>query len=201
MTGNNHPGAHDSAAGTYPQPASGSVHQALEAKAAAEVAAGETTPPAFLDRIESILVGGLAFVALALCSYNVAVRWIQPSLTLELSDEVQVYLMVWAVFLGLGLVTAADRHVRADLFVAMFPALMRRFALLLAEVLGLAFALLLLWYGTLVAYDAWSFGDLSTTTLRFPMWVFFAALPCGGLVMSLAYARRLLQMLRAPAAH
>ena len=179
-------------------PASGSVHQALEAKAAAELGAGEAAPASLLDRAEGIVVGGLALAALAMCSYNVLVRWLQPSLTLEFSDEVQVYLMIWAVFLGLGLVTAADRHVRADLFLAMFPAPLRRLALLLGEVLGLAFSLLMLWFGVMVAYDSWSFGDVSTTTLRFPMWIFFAALPAGALVMGLAYARRLLRMLRTP---
>ena len=162
---------------------------ALAAKAASELAS-HAAPRSLWVRIEELLVGGLAFAALLICSYNVFVRYFIPSLTLEAADEVQVYVVIWAVFLSLGLVTAADRHVRADLFVAMFAPRFRHWVGIFGELLGLAFALLLLGYGVTITWQTWSFGDLSTTSLRFPMWIYTAALPAGALLMVVAYARR-----------
>jgi len=172
-----------------PQPA---VYEALRHKAAAELGQeeGEGAQPLWL-RIEDLLVGGLAVVALLLCSYNVIVRYFHPVWTLELIDEVQVYVIVWAVFLALGAVTVADRHVKADLFVSMFPPRLRRALEIFVDALGLAFALLLVWYGAIAAWQAWSFGDVSTTSLRFPLWIYISALPAGGVALALGYVVRL----------
>ena len=167
------------------------VYEALRQKAAAEVGEGGEARPSLLSRIESLLVGGLAIVALALCSYNVIVRYFHPVWTLEMIDEVQVYVMVWAVFLALGAVTISDRHVKADLFVSFFPPALRRGVEIFVDLLGLGFALLLVWYGGVAAYQSWSYGDLSTTSLRFPLWIYGAALPAGGLALAIGYVVRL----------
>jgi len=176
-------------------PGQATLARALAEKAKAELSS-HAAPRSVWTRLEEIVVGGLALAALLVCSYNVSVRYFIPSLTLEASDEVQVYLVIWAVFLALGLVTAADRHVRADLFVAMFPAGFRRLVTLFGELLGLAFALLLVGYGATVTWQTWSFGDVSTTSLRFPLWIYSAALPVGALLMAVAYAQRCVKLFR-----
>lgn len=177
-----------------PQPA---VYEALRQKAAAELGhdEGETNLPLWL-RIENLLVGGLAVGALLLCSYNVVVRYFHPAWTLELVDEVQVYVIIWAIFLSLGAVTVADRHVKADLFVSFFPEGLRRASEVFIDLLGLAFAATLLWYGSVAAYQSWSYGDVSITSLRFPLWIYVAALPAGGLALGLGYLIRLQRRLR-----
>ena len=130
-----------------PQPA---VYDALQHKVASELGQDEEeVRPSLLARIESLLVGGLAIVALALCTYNVVVRYFHPVWTLEMVDEVQVYVIVWAVFIALGAVTIADRHVKADLFVSFFPPRLRLGVEIFIDLLGLGFALMLLWYGGL----------------------------------------------------
>jgi TRAP-type C4-dicarboxylate transport system permease small subunit len=45
----------------------------------------------------------------------------------------------------------------------------------------------LAYYGYLVAKDAFEFGDLSTTTLRFPMWIYYSCLPVGAALMTVRY--------------
>ena len=177
-----------------PQPA---VYEALHHKAAAELGLqGEAATPLWL-RIEDVIVGGLAIFALLLCSYNVIVRYFHPAWTLELVDEVQVYVIIWAVFVALGAVTVADRHVKSDLFVSFFPPAVKRVQEVFIDLLGLAFGLLLLWYGGLIAYQSWSYGDVSTTSLRFPLWIYVSALPAGGLSLSLGYLIRLSRQWRA----
>jgi TRAP-type C4-dicarboxylate transport system permease small subunit len=172
-----------------------SLFDSLAQKAASELDTS-TAEHSTWARCEQFLIGALALAALALCSYNVLVRYFIPRLALEASDEVQVYLVVWGILLALGLVTAADRHVKADLFVGMFPDAFRRWVAVFGELLGLGFSLLLVWYGTAITWQAWSFGDVSTTSLRFPLWIFIAALPAGAFLMSVRYVLRLIRLLR-----
>jgi C4-dicarboxylate transporter DctQ subunit len=175
---------------------SGAVYEALQQKAASELGEDEVQSSSLFSGLESLVVGGLAIGALALCSYNVAVRFFHPAWTLELSDEVQVYLIIWAVMISLGSVTLADRHVKADLFVSFFPPRVRHALEVFGDLLGLGFALLLLWCGVLIAYDSWDFGEVSTTSLRFPLWIFVSALPAGALMLAVGYATRLLRRRR-----
>lgn len=174
--------------------------QAELARALAEKAAAELTPHAAprsaWTRFEEIVVGGLALLALLVSSYNVFVRYFVPRFAVEAAEEVQVYLVIWAVFLALGLVTAADRHVRADLFVAMLGPRLRSAVNVFGELLGLGFALLLLGTGVAITWQTYSYGDVSTTSLRFPLWIYAAALPVGALMMAAAYARRCIWLFR-----
>ena len=174
------------------EPHQPAVYEALRHKAATELGEGGETAPSLLMRVEGVLVGGLAFFALALCSYNVIVRYFHAAWTLELVDEVQVYVVIWAVFIALGAVTVSDRHVKADLFVSFFPPALRRGVEIFIDLLGLGFGLLLVWYGGIAAYQSWSYGDVSTTSLRFPLWIYVSALPAGGLTLALGYVTRLM---------
>lgn len=168
---------------------------ALAGKVEAELAP-HAVPRSVWTRFEEILVGGLALLALVVCSYNVFVRYFVPQFAVEAAEEVQVYLVIWAVFLALGLVTAADRHVRADLFVAMFAPKARRVVNVFGELLGLAFALMLLGTGVAITWQTYSYGDVSTSSLRFPLWIYGAALPVGALLMSVAYAMRFIKLFK-----
>jgi C4-dicarboxylate transporter DctQ subunit len=171
----------------------GAVYAALSDKAASELHVSDNTAG---TRLEQIMVGILALAALLICVYNAFVRYFYPPLTLEMSDEVQVYLVIWSVFLALGLVTAANRHVRADLFVSMFRPTTQKHLHTLSDVLGLAFSLLLVYYGTAVAWETYDYGDVSITSLRFPLWIYAAALPAGALLMGIRYALRVSRTIR-----
>lgn len=138
--------------------------------------------------IENTIVGLLAMITLLIVVYTIVIRVVMPSLTPSWADETIVYLMIWATFIALSGVTGGNRHVRADLVTNAIPPQHHRALELLSLVCGAVFAALLAWYGFAVAKDAWEFGDLSTTTLRFPMWIYYAALPTGAALMALRYA-------------
>jgi TRAP-type C4-dicarboxylate transport system permease small subunit len=172
------------------EPSGNRLYETLRQKAQADLEAEAHAVPKS-HPIEALVVGGLATLALVMCSYNVIVRLIKPSLTLDFVEEVQVYMVIWAVFLSLGTVTLLDRHVKSDFFINMFPPRLKHGVEVLADVLGLVFSVCAVYYGSAVAYQAWEFGDVSTTVLRVPLWIYFAALPGGAFVMGLAYIVRL----------
>lgn len=172
------------------------VYEALRKKAQEDLEAeAHELPPA--HPLETFFVGGLAFLALVLCSYNVLARHFFPEHLLDFVEEFQVYMVIWAVFLSLGTLTMMDRHVKSDFFVNMFPPPMKKMVAWLADVLGLLFSLVIVYYGFEVAYQAHEFGDVSTTLLRTPLWIYFAALPAGGVVMAIAYSIRIKRKLTA----
>lgn len=180
--------------------AAGSQHQhgamfdSLEQKAAAELGQNDSEQAVGrLAQVENLLIGGLAVLALTLCTCNVVVRFFYPPWTIDMSDEVQVYLIIWAVMLGLGGVTLADRHVKADLFVSLFPVRIGHVFEVLGDLLGFGFALMLLYFGVSIAYESWDFGDVSTTSLRFPLWIYFSALPAGALMLTIGHLIRLVR--------
>lgn len=152
-------------------------------------------PRGLLDRLDAVLVGGLGLGALLLASVNVILRTFAPQRAIEWGDEVQVYLVVWAVCISFAAITAANRHIRADLFVGLLPAGLQKGLGLFADALGLFVSAVLAWLAFLVAHEAWDFGDVSTTTLRFPLWIYMAALPCGMGLMALRYAVRVAKAL------
>lgn len=166
------------------------VYESLRKKAQEDLEAeAHALPPA--HPLEVFFVGGLAFLALVLCSYNVLARHFFPEHILDFVEEFQVYMVIWAVFLSLGTLTLMDRHVKSDFFVNMFPPTMKTVVAWLADILGLIFCVTIVYYGFEVAYQAHEYGDVSTTMLRTPLWIYFAALPAGGVVMGIAYIIRI----------
>jgi C4-dicarboxylate transporter DctQ subunit len=137
--------------------------------------------------VENTIVGALAAITLCIVLYTIVIRLVAPRLTPSWADETTVYLMIWATFIALSGVTGENRHVRADL---VTNGLARRYQAgleLLSFMCGAGFAALLAWYGFAVARDAYEIGDLSTTTLRFPMWIYYACLPVGAGLMTIRY--------------
>ncbi len=168
----------------------GRLYESLRKKAQDDLEAeAHAVPPS--HPLETFFVGGLAFLALVLCSYNVLARLFFPQHLLDFVEEFQVYMVIWAVFLSLGTLTMMDRHVKSDFFVNMFPPALKAAAAWLSDVLGLIFSAAIAYYGFEVAYQAHEYGDVSTTMLRTPLWIYFAALPAGGVVMGIAYIIRI----------
>lgn len=137
--------------------------------------------------VENTIVGILAALSLGIVVYTIFVRLLAPSLTPSWADETTVYFMIWATLIACSGVTAQNRHVRADLLTSALSPRHQMILELASYVCGAIFTALLTWYGYRVARDAWEFGDLSTTTLRFPMWIYYACLPVGAGLMTIRY--------------
>lgn len=137
--------------------------------------------------VENTIVGLLAATTLAIVVYTIFVRLFAPRLNPSWADETTVYLMIWATFIACSGVTAENRHVRADLLTSRMSERRRAAFEFVSYICGAAFTAVLAYYGYLVAKDAWEFGDLSTTTLRFPMWIYYTCLPVGAGLMTLRY--------------
>ncbi|ORE92581.1 tripartite ATP-independent periplasmic transporter DctQ [Stappia sp. 22II-S9-Z10] len=133
--------------------------------------------------VTGLMVGG----ALALVLYTVVLRWFAPEYAPHITEELTVYIVMWAVLLAVGRVTRERRHIRADLVVTLLPRVVQTGLEILANVIGVAFAVFLARYGYAVAFEAWDFGDVSATALRFPLWIYYAALPVSAALIAIGH--------------
>lgn len=140
---------------------------------------------------ESIVIGLLLIVALGISLFDMFARIIAPKWVTGFSEELVVYIVVWALFIAVSKLTYENGHVRADLVVQMLPQTGRRIAEILSCLIGFTFGAVVFYFSYLAAIEAWEYGDLSASTLRMPLWMFYVCLPTGFLLVVLRYLIKL----------
>lgn len=133
------------------------------------------SPPAPRREPERLLAA-LALALLALITLaNVAVRYL-TDLSFAASEELSVALLVILALLGSAAAVRRGGHLRVTLVLERLPP---RARLRLEQGADLATALLfglLVWYGTLQAWDDYRFG-VTSPALGLPQWLYTAWLP------------------------
>ncbi len=117
--------------------------------------------------------------------------------TLPWIVELSEYGMPVATFLAAPWLLHKAEHVRIDILVSALPRPIARAIDGLADGLGLAISLTLVYYGLAIILDARRIGATIVKTLIFPEWWLFVPLPLGGALLAIGFARRLLAMLQA----
>lgn len=150
------------------------------------------------DRAEQTLVGVLGLAALGFALWQVLSRYLFPRKSIGFAEEVVVYLVVWAIMIVSSQLVRTDSHVRPDVVLNLVSAGVARWMEIFNCVVAIAFCGALTWYGWQVVEIAALIDEHSASDLRFPMYLYYAALPTGGLLMSIRYAIRLVGLVVAP---
>jgi len=145
------------------------------------------------NRIERTLVGVLGAVALLTAVVQVFGRYINPSGAITWAEEVIVYIAVWAVMLAASQLVRTDGHVRPDLVLRLLRPGAQRWVEMFNCLVAIAFTFGMVWYGWQVVHTAQMLDQRSSTDLQFPLWIYYATLPTGGLLMLIRYVIRLLR--------
>ena len=145
----------------------------------------------WLEWLENILMAVLALATLALVSFEVITRYFFPQHLTDWGMEFTIYFTVWAIFIAGAPLVREARHVRADILLIMLPAWLQRSLEILALLVGLAFACTLTWFGWQMVANAYSLGENSESSMRFPLWVYYMALPIGTVLMTIPFLQRL----------
>src|SRR5579884_3803501 len=99
------------------------------------------------NAIETALIAAIAGVALLLGTYQIVLRYLTPQLAIPGTEELTVYLVVWAMFLSCSQLVARDGHVRPDLVLRVLSPARRRIIEMLNCLVAIAFSAGLAWYG------------------------------------------------------
>ena len=143
------------------------------------------------DHAEQAIVGILGLTALACAVWQVLSRYVFPQQSIGYAEEVIVYLLIWAVMIVSSQLTRTDSHVRPDVLRNVVPPALARWLELFNCAAAVVFCAALAWYGWQIVATAIALDERSASDLRFPMWIYYAALPAGGALMALRYAIRL----------
>ncbi|MFV0492745.1 MAG: TRAP transporter small permease [Pseudorhodobacter sp.] len=148
--------------------------------------------------IETTLIVVPALAAIGLVASQAFARYFYHPWMVDWADEVVVYLLIWAVLLPLGRVTAEGKHVHTELLIDKLGPDHRRLIEIVTSLIGIVFLLLLGWYGYKVAAEARFYGDRTASSLRFPIWIYYTLLPIACLGMAVGFVIRIRNLLARP---
>jgi TRAP-type C4-dicarboxylate transport system permease small subunit len=136
------------------------------------------------------IVGLMFGIGTALIALDVALRNLAGTGFPWLIDAIEYGLFV-GTFLAAPWVLREGAHVRVDIVVSTLPP--RGAALLetLADLIGLAICLILLWYGVKVTLAAQALGSMVLKSIIFPEWWALAVIPVSSLLLAIEFVRRL----------
>jgi len=137
-----------------------------------------------------VLSGVLLICSVALNFANIIGRYFLHS-SIPWAEEVMLFLMVGCVFLGNGIVTWSDRHIRMDVIVHMMPEKIRELLALLSEFALFVTATALVIFAWPVIQQLVAF-DQRSMAANIPLAIPQAMLPLGLLIMAFIVAGRLL---------
>jgi TRAP-type C4-dicarboxylate transport system permease small subunit len=157
-------------------------------------AAGGTPKTRVPLQVEQVLLAAAMGAMALITAANVVSRYL-TDISLAITEEYSVVLMVVVALVGTSLATATGRHIRIGYFTDLLPPRGRR----LAEMAGLALTVLcfgiLVWYGWKLAYDEYRFEVLSNG-LGNPNWWYTGWLPLLSAVVVLRAIGRLIRLAR-----
>jgi C4-dicarboxylate transporter DctQ subunit len=88
-----------------------------------------------------------------------------------------------------------DGHVRPDLVLRLVPPQGQRWLEVFNCIAALIFSAGMVWYGWQIVDTSLLLDERSSSDLQFPMYIYYAALPTGGVLMTLRYLIRLFRFL------
>lgn len=151
---------------------------------------------AFLD----LLIGWIAAAALgitfALLAFSVFARYAAPSLQPQWVFEVCVFLLVWAILLGVARIERRAGHIRVDFLLNLMGTRAKIGLEVLSLLFGIAVAVLFIWSGWIVVEDALLWDERTESNLRLPFWIFYASLGVSFTIHLIFIIDRLVRLLR-----
>jgi C4-dicarboxylate transporter DctM subunit len=145
------------------------------------------------DALEKWVAALIMCFALVLSFYSVVARYVFHW-SLDWSDEIAVYAVIWSVFFGISSLIKADGHVRVDILVTHFSPKRQRILDFYHTLLGLTFVAVVAWGGYLLVQKAYATGIFSESHLKFKMYLPYLVMPIGGLLLVFRMLERLLML-------
>ncbi|WP_353149903.1 TRAP transporter small permease [Pollutimonas bauzanensis] len=104
------------------------------------------------------------------------------------AEESVRYLMVWAIFLTLGIAGFRQYHIRTELLVQRLPEWLQKACWVLSSAAGMAFAAIVGYASIAQVQRYYTMNMLSESNLQMPMWIIFLAMPIGAMLLFVYYA-------------
>ena len=107
------------------------------------------------------------------------------------ANEITEYALYLTTLLTAPWLLRRGQHVRIDMLLVLVPARVAWLLEALADVVGIAASLVLVWYGTIMTAQSARLGSLTIKNLVFPEWWLLAPLPVCFALLALEFVFRL----------
>lgn len=143
------------------------------------------------NQIELILIGLLGAGALLLALYVMATRYLLPTLSIDWGDELIVYLLVWATWLSGSRLVWERGHVQTDIVLRKANPFFKHALSTLHLLVGVIFSVSMAVAGCEITWFAFAVGENTESSMHFPLWLYYLAIPCGFVLMAIRYGYQL----------
>lgn len=140
-----------------------------------------------------MLASTLGALALGLAALSALGRYALPGIAPSWAGEVTTYLVIWGVFIAAGSLVARNGHVRSDMLIVRLSAKGQRLCEVATCLIAIACMVIFVIGGIAIVQDAMSWDERSPSTLRFPLWIYYVAMPVGSALMLVYYTARLVR--------
>ena len=139
--------------------------------------------------LERFIIVFFTVSMIGLYGLNVIVREITPQYASLFAwiDEASRILMVWVVFLSIGIAFDKGRHIAMTTFINSFSNKNFLYFGKIIDLLGFVFSLYCIWLGFKITIFVFNSGQVSPT-LNIPMFILYVAPTLGFLLISIRYA-------------
>lgn len=148
-----------------------------------------------IDRVIGWLTATILLVTLALLIFSVFARYVAVNLQIDWILEVVVFLIAWAVLLGVARIEKRAGHIKVDFVQNAFGDRGRRASEALALLFALAIGIFYVWAGILVVQEAMAWDERTDSTLRIPFWIYYLSLSVCFSIHALFILHRLIGIL------
>jgi len=140
----------------------------------------------------------ISLVLLLLLVFNeVIARYVLNKPTLY-SVELSEYLLIFVAFMAAGWVLQEDKHVKMHFVVNLMPDKVKHILDICTSGIVLIFCIILVWQGGKSSVMAFAGGYHSSSLLNVPLWIPYAIIPLGSLILALQMLVRIGKLIWTP---
>lgn len=149
-----------------------------------------------IDRIIGWIAAGVLTVAFCLLIFSVFARYVAVDMQIDWILEVVVFMIVWAVLLGVARIEKRAGHIRVDFVINYLGPKWQRIAEMIALIFALSVSLFYVYSGYFVVEEAILWGERTDSTLRIPFWILYSALSFAFSIHTLFILQRMYLLLK-----
>ncbi len=130
----------------------------------------------------------LAFIMLSICLEVIMRYFLNRPLVWVI--EMSEYALLYITFLGTAWLLRREGHVTVDILLVRLNPKTRAVLGFFSSIIGIVISLILIWYGSEVAWDHYVRGVFKPTVLQFPTAPVLAIIPIGSIILAMQFIRR-----------
>lgn len=130
----------------------------------------------------------LAFIMLSICLEVIMRYFLNRPLVWVI--EMSEYALLYITFLGTAWLLRREGHVTVDILLVRLNPKNQAALGFLSSIVGIIISLILIWYGSEVAWDHYVRGVFKPTVLQFPTAPVLAIIPIGSVILAMQFIRR-----------